>query len=122
MPGSKHNSNEIKNKAEESAESYQVINDCLLESYGMMIKGEVYTSGDKIFNFGDDNNYSGYVNSDNPNVQNWIYSLDISSDVFILKLYNYDYSVSVFYIFDITDEGKIRLTNQFNPEDIIIFD
>lgn len=122
MPTKPEVTSEKMTESEGISESYQLYDNNLLETFGILIRDTTYTSGDKIFEFGDENIYSGYVNDDNPNVSNWIYSLDLDGTDCILKLYNSDYTESMFYIIDITSDGKLKLINRSDPEDIIVFD
>lgn len=116
----KDNTKTISEEANTKAEEYVQNSSSLIESYALILKGNTYYSDDKPFYFGYDNDYCGYFDEDNINVEDYLYSLEKEGTDIILKIYNRTGLDEIEYVIDINEDGGFNLHLKSEPDKVII--
>ena len=116
----KDNTKTISEEANTKAKEYVQNSSSLIESYALILKGNTYYSDDKLFYFGYDNDYCGYFDEDNINVEDYFYSLEKEGEDILLKVYSSIGLESVEYIIDINEEGGFTLYLKSDPDKVIV--
>jgi len=87
----------------------QSADNAMADVYSMLIKGTTFNVDDGIvFSFGDDGNFSGYYDEENPNVTNYKYKVIVGKDK-TYKLYIYNYDGGVEYKMAFNSDGDVVL-------------
>lgn len=90
----------------------QSADNTMADVYAMLIKGTTFTVDENIvFSFGNEGDFSGYFDAENPNVVNYKYKVMSGNDK-TYKLYIYNYDGGVEYSMAFNSDGNVVLNEK----------
>lgn len=87
-----------------------------LELINNIIKDASLSAGNLVFSFGSDGEYSGFFDSDNPDVEGYHYTLESKGINEYLNIYNSDYTRMMSYRIDLSEDGDVLLYYDDNAD------
>lgn len=87
-----------------------------LELINNIIKDASLSAGNLVFSFGSNGEYSGFFDSDNPDVEGYHYTLELKGINEYLNIYNSDYTRMMSYRIDLSEDGDVLLYYDDNAD------
>lgn len=87
-----------------------------LELINNIIKDASLSAGNLVFSFGSNGEYSGFFDSDNPDVEGYHYTLESKGINEYLNIYNSDYTRMMSYRIDLSEDGDVLLYYDDNAD------
>lgn len=113
---SKEISQETESVQESVSKSVIATNNEHLELINNIIKDASLSAGNLVFSFGSNGEYSGFFDSDNPNVEGYHYTLESKGINEYLNIYNSDYTRMMSYRIDLSEDGDVLLYYDDNAD------
>lgn len=105
----KETSQETESVQESVSKSVIATNNEHLELINNIIKDASLSAGNLVFSFGTNGEYSGFFDSDNPDVEGYHYTLESKGINEYLNIYNSDYTQMMSYRIDLSEDGDVLL-------------
>jgi len=113
--------NQVKKTANQETVSIDESEDDLTSIYMSLLQGSHFDLGDDIHLYFDENGeYSGFFDSNNPDVSGYLYSIAINNETVYLQIFNKDKSKVVQYEVTFDNEDNIVLKHPNMDEPIIL--
>lgn len=113
---SKETFQETESVQESVSKSVIATNNEHLELINNIIKDASLSAGNLVFSFGSNGEYSGFFDSDNPDVEGYHYTLESKGINEYLNIYNSDYTRMMSYRIDLSEDGDVLLYYDDNAD------
>ena len=113
---SKETFQETESAQESVSKSVIATNNEHLELINNIIKDASLSAGNLVFSFGSNGEYSGFFDSDNPDVEGYHYTLESKGINEYLNIYNSDYTRMMSYRIDLSEDGDVLLYYDDNAD------